>query len=242
MLFNTRILFAGAFIVSMSGAAFVAAASINDMPPCGTPCAQTAANAVGCNLSDATPDRQCLCSHQSWVDATNQCARSSCEREDIGPVSGALSDFCSDVNISISTSATPTLSSSSSSASASSSGVSASVTRSSSSSGSIRPSSTTSSGTTTPATHIFTSSTSPASTTKEAAAAAGSGTSTTSGAPSLSLSSTSISGTLVIVTATLPDDSGATGLPSAAVSARMMKGVMGTGIMSALVLVLVQAL
>ncbi|KAF9537399.1 hypothetical protein CPC08DRAFT_537752 [Agrocybe pediades] len=241
MLFNTRILFAGAFIASMSGAAFVAAASINDMPPCGTPCAQTAANAVGCNLSDATPDRQCLCSHQSWVDATNQCARSSCEREDIGPVSGALSDFCSDVNISISTSATPTLSSSSSSASASSSGVSASITR-SSSSASTRPSSTTSSGTTPPATHTTTSSTSPASTTKEAAAAAGSGSSTTASAPSLPLSSTSISGTLVIVTATLPDDSGATGLPSGAVRARMMKGVMGTGIVSALVLVLVQAL
>ncbi|KAF8176957.1 hypothetical protein BJ912DRAFT_986503 [Pholiota molesta] len=111
----------------------------SDLPSCAQPCAQTAAAAVNCALTDTA----CLCAHSEFTSSTESCADSgnTCGVEDRSSVAGVLSAMCSSQT-------TTTSSSTSTSASTS---TTASSTSSQATSTSAAPSSTSSSTTATPA-------------------------------------------------------------------------------------------
>ncbi|KJA23457.1 hypothetical protein HYPSUDRAFT_39913 [Hypholoma sublateritium FD-334 SS-4] len=66
---------------------------ITGLPQCADTCAQTAATAIGCALTDTV----CICSSRTFAPATEQCATSVCTPSDKAKVSQALNALCLDI-------------------------------------------------------------------------------------------------------------------------------------------------
>ncbi|KAF9476283.1 hypothetical protein BDN70DRAFT_995810 [Pholiota conissans] len=168
--------------------------TLDDLPDCAVPCAKNAAAQVSC----ATTDLSCLCSHSEFSSSTQTCANQPgvCGVEDRSSVSGILGEICAPPN---------TSSTVSSSTSTTSSAAAASTTS------SAKPTSTSATTSAAPTTtsHTETTSAQPAKTTPDATTpvAGGAGT-TAAGALTTPAPTTGSSSTLVVVqTVELPQTS-----------------------------------
>ncbi|KAF5372697.1 hypothetical protein D9615_009854 [Tricholomella constricta] len=87
----------------------VNAQGIADLPTCASNCANTAAIAIGCSLTDAA----CLCRTQTFATATIQCTTKVCSIEDQSLTIGLLDKMCNSASTSSSSSTVGSSSSSS---------------------------------------------------------------------------------------------------------------------------------